>query len=40
MVTLSGSIDSEAEKRRVERDAAHVPGIKAVCNDLTVKSET
>ena len=37
VVTLSGAVDSEAIKGKVEQDAKSVTGVKSVVNNLTVK---
>ena len=36
-VTLTGAVDSEAIKAKVEQDAKSVEGVKSVVNNLTVK---
>ena len=38
VVTLTGAVDSEAIKAKVEQDAKSVAGVKSVVNSLTVKS--
>lgn len=40
LVTLSGQVDSDAEKRKAEEDAHVIPGVKTVCNNLTVQPAT
>jgi len=40
LVTLSGQVDSDAEKRKAEEDAHVIPGVKTVRNNLTVQSAT
>ena len=40
LVTLSGSVDSDAEKRKAEEDATVVPGVRGVSNNLTVQPAT
>ena len=37
VVTLSGAVDSESIKSKVEKDAKSVAGVKSVVNSLTVK---
>lgn len=37
VVTLSGAVDSDAIKAKVEQDAKSVEGVKSVVNNLTVK---
>lgn len=37
VVTLSGAVDSEAIKAKVEQDTKSVEGVKSVVNNLTVK---
>lgn len=37
VVTLTGAVDSEAIKTKVEQDAKSVAGVKSVVNSLTVK---
>jgi hyperosmotically inducible periplasmic protein len=37
VVTLTGAVDSDAIKARVEQDAKSVEGVKSVVNNLTVK---
>src|SRR3954471_2748143 len=37
VVTLTGAVDSDAIKTKVERDAKSVTGVKSVVNSLTVK---
>ncbi len=38
VVTLSGTVDSEEEKRATEEDAKAVPGVTQVVNNLLVKA--
>jgi hyperosmotically inducible periplasmic protein len=37
VITLNGSVDSEAQKRQAETTAAKVPGVSKVVNNLTVR---
>jgi hyperosmotically inducible periplasmic protein len=37
VVTLSGAVDSEVVKTKVEQDAKSVAGVKSIVNNLTVK---
>lgn len=38
VVTLSGTVDSDEEKRAAEEDAQAVPGVSQVINNLVVKA--
>jgi hyperosmotically inducible periplasmic protein len=37
VVTLSGAVDSSAEKKKAEKDARNIKGVMSVDNQLTVK---
>lgn len=38
VVTLSGAVDSEDERRMAEEDARVIPGVRQIVNNLTVRS--
>lgn len=40
LVTLSGTVDSDAEKLKAEEDTRVIPGVTAVCNNLAVHPAT